>query len=116
MSWVTQDGIWENVPNVGMVHVTEKEVSILPQHLPRLVSHYGEYSCSLPTGTTAGKRWMRNARAYGRPRVGPEWYLGEYVEGANPDCIDIRWRVVVFDEVRMADDAARRLRGEQTAE
>lgn len=67
-----------------------------------------EYSCSLPTGTTIGKRWKRDANAYRPPVVTDvcglrfvfpwpaEWWMGEYREAADPAMVLIRWsRVVV---------------------
>lgn len=51
-----------------------------------------EYSCSLPTGTTIGKRWKRD-RNFGRrsDRVGPEWDVAEYAESEIPGMVDIHW-------------------------
>jgi len=37
-----------------------------------------EYSCSLPTGQTPGKRWKRNDNAYRTPAQPPHWSIGEY--------------------------------------
>ena len=72
----------------------------------------GEYSCSLPTGTTIGKRWRRNVNAY---RVGPvvhldfwngtpvreelpdEWWMGEYVESKEPGMVGINWYRIVLE-------------------
>lgn len=49
-----------------------------------------EYSYSLPTGTTAGKRWKK--------RVGDEWKVGEYGDsfpdprgGRFPARVSIKW-------------------------
>lgn len=68
----------------------------------------GEYSgCSLPTGTSIGKRWKRNEDAYG-PRssislaeekmgdVFPDWWMGEYYELNPPvkDTVGIRWKKI----------------------
>lgn len=57
-----------------------------------------EYSCSLPTGTTIGKRWRHNVHAYPDPRkplVPPEkheWKIGEFVEGSTkPQYVNIKW-------------------------
>lgn len=52
-----------------------------------------EYSCSLPTSTTIGKRWRRNVNAYRPDRVGvpPEWQIGEYVDVDSKDEVGIRW-------------------------
>lgn len=68
-----------------------------------------EYSCSLPTGTTIGKRWRRNRAAYARGTVvglhpfdgtpiveypDEEWWLGEYVDIGEPERVGIVWRRV----------------------
>lgn len=57
-----------------------------------------EYSASLPTGTSIGKRWKRRVPARGEPC---EWFMGEYVEPTEKDraeaaargteCVGIRW-------------------------
>lgn len=48
-----------------------------------------DYSCSLPTGTTIGKRWKRGEPYYG---TGPkEWFQGEYVACDKPDHVGIKW-------------------------
>jgi hypothetical protein len=56
-----------------------------------------EYSCSIPTGTTIGKRWKR-----GEPYHGPRstWYLCEYVPCETPGHVGIRVRLIriVTDE------------------
>lgn len=63
-----------------------------------------EYSCSIPTGTTAGKRWKRDNNWGGLvghdPAQGPDWYLGEYfLDGTIPAGeIGIRWRRLVVGE------------------
>lgn len=62
---------------------------------PRQFADLGEYSCSLPTGQTIGKRWKRD-ESFNRPGpsgVGP-WLLGEYAECDPPDPKRIRiiWR------------------------
>ncbi len=57
-----------------------------------------EYSCSIPTGTTIGKRWRYNVHAYntnsnGRvvPEEQHEWMIGEYIEHKDPDKVGIKW-------------------------
>lgn len=56
-----------------------------------------EYSCSIPTGTTIGKRWRRNVQAY-RPRVAePEWMLGEFVDIGSEEEVGIRWTWAVSE-------------------
>lgn len=56
------------------------EIVITSCELDRLL----EYSTSLPTGTTIGKRWKRLT-------AGGEWVIGEYVEHPNPETVGIRW-------------------------
>lgn len=71
-------------------------------HLPRLkmtreeFMALPEYSCSYPTGVTAGKRWRREdgayspeARALGIPTI---WIIGEYkaIPGDPANC-KIAW-------------------------
>lgn len=42
-----------------------------------------EYSCTLPTGTTIGKKWKRR-EPYGADPDTATWYLGTYVDiGTN---------------------------------
>ena len=53
--------------------ISRDELSALP-----------EYSCSIPTGTTIGKRWRRDVQ-FNTPRakgqtIEPEWMIGEYYE------------------------------------
>lgn len=65
-----------------------------------------EYSTSIPTGTTIGKRWRRNLNAYVRPQVThlhffdsvpvrevlpPLWVIGEYVACDEPGMVGIKW-------------------------
>ena len=69
-----------------------------------------EYSRTLPTGTTIGKRWKRNANdglrfpidAWGLRFVfpaPPRWMMGEYAESTLPGMVDILWyRVEVVEE------------------
>lgn len=75
-----------------------------------------EYSCSIPTGTSLGKRWRCNRDAYrARVTIGlhpfdgtpvlqplwpPDWWLGEYVphpEG-DPQKVGIQWRKIEVHE------------------
>lgn len=67
-----------------------------------------EYSCTLPTGTTPGKRWKRSDvyELYAVGRQGPLcWWMGEYgaitpdPRGARfPDRIAVNWRRVLILE------------------
>lgn len=61
-----------------------------------------EYSCSMPTGTTIGKKWKRNRFAfdpsYYDPRTGnsiDEWYLHEYTQHVNPKMVGISTKLIV---------------------
>jgi hypothetical protein len=70
----------------------------------------GEYSCSLPSGTVAGRRWKRNLNAYapikwvdGKPTRGDReealWRIGEYYDIGSKTEIGIRWTIpIVIDE------------------
>ena len=69
-----------------------------------------EYSCSIPTGTTHGKRWKRDNHAYPNDGVrrDPKWFMGEYYElpRDDPDLRDragnkqigIHWTALVVGE------------------
>lgn len=67
-----------------------------PEPLPRLrvtpaeFHALLEYSCSLPTGTTPGKRWKRLDGAYDRRCTRPRWMIGEYDPDCPPDATRIR--------------------------
>ena len=53
-----------------------------------------EYFCSLPTGTTIGKRWRCDVHAYRKhpvPEDRHEWQIGEYIEHTDPEKVGIRW-------------------------
>ncbi len=52
-----------------------------------------EYSCSLPTGTTIGKRWKRR-EPYNTTEVVKRWLMGEYVECPEPGRVGIVWRQI----------------------
>lgn len=54
-----------------------------------------EYSLSLPSVTTIGKKWKRRIPAFG-PLVG--WAIGEYVESGQPNRVGIEWRRVELEE------------------
>lgn len=49
-----------------------------------------EYSTTLPTGTTIGKKWKRHIRSGAHQG---EWWLGEYVADpdGNPNMVGITW-------------------------
>lgn len=50
-----------------------------------------DYSASIPTGTTIGKRWKRRKDYHDESKG---WRLGEYVGHLNPDLVAIRWRTI----------------------
>ena len=58
-----------------------------------------EYSTTLPTGTTIGKKWKRRVPPSGS---NPTWFLGEYVEDVEPyksqGMVGIKWtRIEIKD-------------------
>lgn len=61
-----------------------------------------EYSTSLPTGTTIGKKWKRQC-PHGT------WVTGEYVPDPEPKMVGIKWRrvVVVMSDDELAEIKAR---------
>lgn len=50
-----------------------------------------EYSTTLPTGKTIGKRWKR--RLFVGPKAG-SWVLCEYVEDPDPEYVGIASRLI----------------------
>lgn len=48
-----------------------------------------EYSYSVPTGVTIGKRWR--CAKYDDNREPIDWAIGEYVESSEPHFADIKW-------------------------
>lgn len=57
-----------------------------------------EYSCSLPTGTTIGKRWKRNLNFGTREKA--VWWMGEYVEDPEPGRVGIEWKEIeIYDSL-----------------
>lgn len=62
-----------------IIHLTESEFAALP-----------EYSCSLPTGTTYGKRWKCHTAA-GRAST---WFMGEYYDCGSRTEVGIRWFLI----------------------
>jgi len=55
-----------------------------------------EYSTSIPTGTTIGKKWKCRRPAYGEPF---NWFTGEYVPDPDPKMVGIKWRKVVIRRI-----------------
>lgn len=87
-------------------------MAMTPSEFKRALDRWGEYSLSFPTGTTPGKRWLRNQtvrqpHVYG-PRLPPDWWVGEYYsfEEGDPRRYDprgqqqigIRWYRVLIVE------------------
>jgi len=62
-----------------------------------------EYSCSIPTGTTIGKRWKRGwcrcvadkIRNFGTCKIHNAWKMGEYKTSEEPGWVDIQWREII---------------------
>ena len=54
-----------------------------------------DYSCTLPTGTTIGKRWKRRRNYYDESKG---WVMGEYAPCAEPGYVAIVWRDVLLVE------------------
>jgi hypothetical protein len=78
----------------GLCRFTVDAAFIHPKAFARLL----EYSTTLPTGTTPGKVWKRDARWW--DRGGSEWMLGQfgnpYPEGhKHHGSIPILWRRLV---------------------
>lgn len=75
---------------------------------PRDFSELPEYSCSIPTGTTIGKRWKRDAHAYTHmlrsqeeqrlALSGPQWWMAEYTPHEDPTLVGIFWRQILIVE------------------
>ena len=82
--------------------LSQTETVISREELAKL----GEYSCTLPTGTTIGKRWRRNVNAFKsvlpsgqqnphgpRQRLEPEWMIGEYYDIGSEIGVRFTWAV-----------------------
>ena len=80
-----------------------KPLTLFERSLPRLrfteaeFMELLEYSYTLPTGTTVGKRW--------RKFDGRRWWIGEFYEIEKADRIGIRWyRPVIVLEAILAPE------------
>lgn len=51
-----------------------------------------DYSCSLPTGTTIGKRWRCRTPYHTGPGILHRYDMGEFVPHDDPKLIGIKWR------------------------
>jgi hypothetical protein len=89
--------------------LTDREMDALP-----------EYSASIPTGKTLGKRWRRGVRQ--AAAASPRWVVGEYAALSPedqvrwPDEIAILWYLPVVDGAAPGVWADRRQRLVQAAE
>ena len=54
-----------------------------------------EYSCSLPTGTTIGKKWKSKVN-YNDSSKG--WLLAEYIEIGKKDKVGIKWLDIILEQ------------------
>ena len=86
---------------IGYTRGMEKLDRIPVQLTRRELEKLPEYSCSLPTGTTIGKRWKRNVNPECRGAAGMAidrgvWWLGEYAPDTDPDRVRIIWRPVIL--------------------
>lgn len=62
-----------------------------------------EYSCTLPTGGTIGRRWKRcepyhASREFGAPDA--TWYLGEYVDIGDETKVGVTWSLIHVETPR----------------
>lgn len=70
-----------------------------------------EYSATLPTGTTPGKRWKRKIYTGSRPLPTPpyhifteEWLIGEYGNFVGKNDIEIRWSTPILSRPMVGGD------------
>lgn len=58
-----------------------------------------EYSSTIPTGTTIGKRWRRGQRWRDKNgEIKTKWYIGEYVEDPDPKYVGIKWYIPLIEK------------------
>lgn len=77
------------------------------QELEEACEIYGEYSCSLPSGTFEGKFWLCD-QSFGTSAP-PRWWLRQYVaHPTNPRMMSIRSKPI---HVEVYEDGLRRLVG-----
>jgi hypothetical protein len=75
---IAERDAWQN--GLEVVEMTQAEIDALL-----------EYSTTLPTGKTVGKRWKR--RLFLGPKAG-RWVLCEYVEDPDPEYVGIASRLI----------------------
>jgi len=58
-----------------------------------------DYSCTIPTGVRAGKKWKRREPYMDNPENKYTWYLGEYCKHPTDDtkCL-LRWSLIKVNE------------------
>lgn len=56
-----------------------------------------EYSWSLPTGTTIGKRWRREQVWDEEGQKKSRWWVGEYIVDPDPKMVGIKWYRVLIE-------------------
>lgn len=84
-----------------MIHHTQNDFDWVI--LTRVEFHMlPEYSCTIPTGTTIGKRWRRR-EPYGAPEERAAWFMGEYVPSPMPGHVGIHWRRIEVREEGFID-------------
>ena len=69
------------------VYLTTPEFDALP-----------EYSCTIPTGTTEGKRWKRRHPYREEKNVETSWYMGEYAKPKNGKVPIIWYRICIVSK------------------
>lgn len=91
--------------------VTEDEVGSVTLSLEVFLG-LADYSASVPTGATIGKKWRRREPYIKRKGEPTKWYMGEYAEPPAhevPRSPIIRWYRISLDNLM---DSARMARGE----
>lgn len=62
-----------------------------------------DYSCSIPTGTTIGKRWKRHEPYVHDENTKLTWFEGRYVTHPDPEQVGIEWRTIRIVNERKRD-------------
>lgn len=76
----------EKKEETDKLYRSQKSVTLTRKEFDDLL----EYSSSIPTGTTIGKKWKRSQS--------DGWWMGEYLESKDEKFVDILWRKIIFDE------------------
>ena len=77
-------GMCEEEQKVSKVYLTQQEFDALY-----------DYSCSIPTGTTIGKKWKRRNDYHDASKG---WMQGEYVPCEEEGRVGIDWREIVVGD------------------